>query len=209
MSEEELNHLIKGCLLQDRKCQKLLYKALYGFSMGICLRYAGNRYEAAEIMNQGYFKVFKNVGKYDLNKPFKAWVGRIMMNTSIDYYRANLKQAYMEDLDKAENISDGELADRKINYDDLLAMVQQLPHAYRSVFNLFVIDGYSHEEIAGLLHIHEGTSKSNLFKARQKLQQMIHNNEGKNDNKDSRNAQMVAIKPIAIKVAFFNNGVQS
>src|ERR1700744_5975004 len=102
MGEEELHQLISGCLKQDRKCQKMLYKAFYGFSMGICLRYAGNREEAAEVMNQGFFKVLTRMESYDPAKPFKAWLGRIMVNTSIDYYRSNLKLAYDEDLDKAE-----------------------------------------------------------------------------------------------------------
>src|ERR1700733_4780796 len=132
MSEEELHQLINGCLTQDRKSQKMLYKAFYGFSMGICLRYAGNRDQAAEVMNQGFFKVFTRIESYDFGKPFKAWLGKIMINTSIDYYRANLKMAYTDDLEKAEHISDGELADHKVSYDELLDMVRQLPQAYRT-----------------------------------------------------------------------------
>jgi RNA polymerase sigma factor (sigma-70 family) len=173
MGEEELHQLVRGCLKQDRKCQKMLYKAFYGFAMGICLRYAGNRDEAAEVMNQGFFKVFTRIESYDDAKPFKAWLGRIMVNTSIDHYRSNLKMAYADDLDKAEHISDGELADRNLRYEDLLAMVQKLPQAYRTVFNLFAIEGYTHEEIAEMLGINTGTSKSNLHKARHKLKLMI------------------------------------
>jgi DNA-directed RNA polymerase specialized sigma24 family protein len=74
MGEEELHQLIQGCVKQDRKSQKMLYKAFYGFSMAICLRYAGNRDEAAEVMNQGFFKVFKNIDRYDSDRPFKAWL---------------------------------------------------------------------------------------------------------------------------------------
>ncbi len=173
MLEEELHQLINGCINQDRVSQKMLYKAFYGFSMGICLRYANNREEAAEVMNQGFYKVFTKIKTYDAARPFKAWLGRIMMNVSIDYYRANLKTAYNEDLDKAEYLTDGELPDRKLNYEDLLAMVQKLPNAYRTVFNLFAIEGYSHEEIGEMLDISSGTSKSNLHKARQKLKQMV------------------------------------
>src|ERR1700759_1174668 len=173
MGEEELHQLIRGCIKQDRKCQKMLYKTFYGFAMGICLRYAGNRDEAAEVMNQGFFKVFTHIESYDITRPFKAWLGKIMMNVSIDFYRANLKMAYTEDLEKAEHISDGDVSDKNLNYNDLLAMVQQLPQAYRTVFNLFAIDGYSHDEIAAMLNINAGTSKSNLHKARQKLKQMI------------------------------------
>lgn len=198
MSEEELHQLIRGCLKQDRKCQKMLYKAFYGFSMGICLRYAGDRDEAAEVMNQGFFKVFTRIESYDSAKPFKAWLGRIMVNTSIDYYRANLKMAYADDLDKAEQISDGDFADRNLRYEDLLAMVQKLPQAYRTVFNLFAIEGYMHEEIAEMLGINTGTSKSNLHKARQKLKQMIQEADEMADKKRLNNGGMNMNSIVAI-----------
>jgi RNA polymerase sigma factor (sigma-70 family) len=173
MGEEKLHQLIKGCIKQDRRCHKKLYKAFYGFSMGICLRYTGNRDEAAEVMNQGFFKVFTNIESYDMRLPFKGWLGKIMRNVSIDFYRAKLKIAYTEDLEKADYVSDGESVDKNLHYNDLLAMVQQLPNAYRIAFNLFAIEGYSHDEIASLLNISPGTSKSNLHKARQRLKQMI------------------------------------
>ena len=212
MGEEELHQLIRGCIKQDRKCQKMLYKAFYGFAMGICLRYANSRDEAAEVMNQGFFKVFTHIESYDISRPFKAWLGKIMMNVSIDFYRANLKMAYTEDLDKAEHISDGELGDRNLNYNDLLAMVQQLPQAYRTVFNLFAIEGYSHEEIGEMLNINAGTSKSNLHKARQKLKQMILNADvpAKNINYNSGtdHTPIVALKAISMQGVFLNKGIR-
>ena len=212
MGEEEIRQLIRGCIEQDRKCQKMLYKAFYGFAMGICLRYAGNRDEAAEVMNQGFFKVFTHIESYDTTRPFRAWLGKIMMNASIDFYRANLKMAYTEDLDSAEHLSDGDLVDKNLHYEDLLKMVQQLPQAYRTVFNLFAIEGYSHEEIGAMLNINAGTSKSNLHKARQKLKQMILNadksakpnryNDGMNYN------PIVAIKTIDVPGLFLNKGIR-
>jgi RNA polymerase sigma factor (sigma-70 family) len=210
MGEEELHQLIQGCVQQDRKCQKMLYKAFYGFSMAICLRYAGNRDEAAEVMNQGFFKVFKNIDRYDAGRPFKAWLGKIMMNVSIDYYRANLKMAYTEDIETAEHLSDGDYTDKNLNYNDLLAMVQRLPQAYRTVFNLFAIDGYSHDEIGEMLNINAGTSKSNLFKARQKLKQMILDADIKANsyNGDIDYTSTVAINSVAIKPVFYNNGIR-
>ncbi|RWY55683.1 RNA polymerase sigma factor [Mucilaginibacter gilvus] len=212
MGDEELHQLIRGCVKQDRKCQKMLYKAFYGFSMGICLRYANNRDEAAEVMNQGFFKVYTHIERFDMTRPFKAWLGRIMMNVSIDYYRANLKMAYTDDLDKAEHLTDGELVDGNLNYEDLLRMVQQLPQAYRTVFNLFAIDGYSHEEIGDMLHISPGTSKSNLHKARQKLKTMILKADDAASNQNySRGMDynpIVAICGSDIKNAFFNNGIR-
>lgn len=212
MGEEELYQLIGGCIRQERSSQKMLYKAFYGFSMSICLRYANNRDEAAEVMNQGFFKVFTRIETYDTSRPFKAWLGRIMTNVSIDYYRANLKTAYTDDLEKAEGISDGDFADKKLNYDDLLAMVQRLPNAYRTVFNLFAIDGYSHEEIGEMLEISPGTSKSNLHKARQKLKQMIFEAEQlpKNVkyNKGNDYSSIVAINRVDINGMFFNKGIR-
>ncbi|MBE9662232.1 sigma-70 family RNA polymerase sigma factor [Mucilaginibacter myungsuensis] len=178
MVDEQLKQLITGCIEQDRKCQKQLYKLFYGFAMGICMRYTGNRDEAAEVMNQGFLKVFTHLAKFDQAKPFKAWLGRIMMNASIDNYRANLKMAYMDDIEKAEDISHDDLPDRKLAFDELLAMVQKLPNAYRTVFNLFAIEGYGHDEIGEMLGISAGTSKSNLFKARAKLKDMILQAEG-------------------------------
>jgi len=212
MGEEELHQLIKGCIKQDRKCQKMLYKAFYGFAMGICLRYANSRDEAAEVMNQGFFKVFTHIGSFDTTRPFKAWLGKIMMNVSIDFYRANLKMAYTDDLETAEHISDNELADRNLNYNDLLAMVQQLPQAYRTVFNLFAIEGYSHEEIGEMLNINAGTSKSNLHKARQKLKQMILNADApaRNNNYSSGTdfTPIVALNAISMQGIFLNKGIR-
>ena len=212
MGDEELHQLIRGCIKQDRKCQKMLYKAFYGFSMGICLRYANDREEAAEVMNQGFFKVFTHIESFDTSRPFKAWLGKIMMNVSIDYYRANLKMAYTEDLDQAEHISDGDVADKNLNYADLLAMVQKLPQAYRTVFNLFAIEGYSHEEIASMLNINAGTSKSNLHKARQKLKNMIlkadssAGNAGYSGGMDY-NTPIVAIEAINMNGGYLNKGI--
>ena len=213
MGEEELRQLIGGCIKQDRSSQKMLYKAFYGFSMGICLRYANNREEAAEVMNQGFFKVFTRINTYDTSRPFKAWLGKIMMNVSIDYYRANLKMAYTEDLDAVEHVSNGDMADKKLNYDDLLAMVQKLPNAYRTVFNLFAIEGYSHDEIAEMLDITSGTSKSNLHKARQKLKLMIlkADSAANNTNYNSGtnyNTSIVAINAISMNGVFLNKGIR-
>jgi RNA polymerase sigma factor (sigma-70 family) len=211
MGEEELHQLIGGCIKQERGSQKMLYKAFYGFSMGICLRYANNREEAAEVMNQGFYKVFTRIETYDTSRPFKAWLGKIMMNVSIDYYRANLKMAYTEDLDSAEYVTDGELADRKLNYDDLLAMIQKLPNAYRTVFNLFAVEGYSHEEIGEMLNISSGTSKSNLHKARQKLKQMVleadQAGNNTNYNKGMDYSPSVAINKTDIASVFFRNNI--
>lgn len=165
--------LIEGCLKNKLEYQQKLYKHFYGFAMSICLRYAGNKYDAADILNDGFMKVFTHINKYNDSKPFHMWLRRIMMNTSIDYYRANLKYKNTGDLEEADSIGIKEDISQKLNYEDLLKIIQNLPPSYRTVFNLFAIDGYSHEEIAGMLGISVGASKSNLFKARKKLQESI------------------------------------
>jgi RNA polymerase sigma factor (sigma-70 family) len=173
MTEEKLKLIIKGCKKQDRTSQKALYEAYYGFAMAICLRYAGNKYEASEILNDGFFKVLSNIHKYNPQKSFKPWIGKIMTNASIDYYRSNLKMSQTVDLEKAGSFTDSKAIVGKLSYQDIQAFIQRLTPAYRTVFNLYAIDGYTHKEISNILEISEGTSKSNLYKARQKLQEMI------------------------------------
>jgi len=207
MGEEELPQILAGCLRRDRKDQKTLYKTFYGFAMGICLRYAGNRYEAAEILNQGFLKVFTNLEKYNPERPFKAWLGRIMINTSINHYRSNLKMAQMDDLEKAEGLSHSEMPDSMLKYDDLLAMVQRLPQAYRTVFNLYAIEGYTHEEIGKLLGISDGTSKSNLFKARDKLKDMITKSERRADRPIRTEMYTADMDHAKLNISYFDGRV--
>lgn len=173
MVDQELHQLINGCIGNDRKSQELLYNKLYAFAMKICLRYADNRTSAAEIINDGFFKAFTNIVKYDQSKPFLAWLSKIMYNAAIDYYRSNLKWAQFTDLEKSEQKANESTIEHKLDYEDLLAMIQQLPPAYRIVFNLYAVDGFSHEEIANMTGISVSTSRSNLYKARQKLQHML------------------------------------
>ena len=173
MEGKDLQQLIEGCIKQDRHSQELLYKGFYGFAMKICLRYAANRYDASEVLNDGFFKVFTNIEKYDTNWPFKSWLSKIMLNTAIDYYRSNLRWSQMANLDKSDYTMNEATVEHKLGYEDLLGVIQRLPPAYRLIFNLYAIDGYSHEEIAEMVGISASTSRSNLHKARQKLQQML------------------------------------
>lgn len=173
MVDVELQRMIDGCIEYDRKSQELLYKKLYAFAMKICLRYADNRTAASEIVNDGFFKAFTNIAKYDQSRPFLAWLSKIMYNASIDYYRSNLKWTHFVGLEKSEHKTDESIVEHKLDYEDLLTMIQRLPPAYRIVFNLYAIDGFSHEEIAEMTGITASTSRSNLHKARLKLQQML------------------------------------
>jgi RNA polymerase sigma factor (sigma-70 family) len=168
-----LQGIINGCIRQDRSSQYMLYKEFYSYGMAICRRYSLNDYDAADVLNDGFLKVFTHIEKYDPEKPFKSWIGRIITNTAIDHYRMNLKFSDHDDVDIHENIGNAAVVYDQLAYKDLLALVQSLSPAYRTVFNLYAIDGYSHDEIAELLKISVGTSKSNLFKARQKLQEKL------------------------------------
>jgi RNA polymerase sigma factor (sigma-70 family) len=171
--EKEFQGMIDGCIKQDRHSQELLYKKLYGFAMKICLRFADNQYEASEVLNEGFFKVFTNIEKYDKSLPFTSWLGKIMYNTSIDYYRTNLRWSQFVDLEKSDTKISDTNVEHKLDYEDLLSLIQKLPPAYRIVFNLYVVDGYSHDEIAEMTGITASTSRSNLYKARLKLQKML------------------------------------
>jgi RNA polymerase sigma factor (sigma-70 family) len=178
MREKELNKLIAGCINQDRISQKKLYISYYGFAIGTCRRYGNNREQAAEIMNKGFFIVFANIACYKEEKTLKDWIGKIMINISVDHYRPNLKTnlqlAYEEEPAREEQITDCEPANKYLNYGHLLSMVQQLSPGYKIIFNLYAIDKFSHDEIATLLKITADTSRSILIKARKKLKEMLH-----------------------------------
>ena len=177
-SIEQLPHQLReDCIRGIAGSQQKLYYNFYGFSMGICLRYARSRDEAAQIVNDGFYKVLTRLDRYDPSKPFLPWLSRIMTNTAIDHYRAELKHPITSDVAELEIQGNDNDIQSKLSYDDLIKIVQALPPGYRTVFNLFAIDGYTHEEIAEQLGISVGTSKSNLFKARQKLRAMLEAND--------------------------------
>jgi len=173
MAEQELQHLIDGCKRQDRQSQKLLYQSLYGYGMKICLRFTNDQLEASEVLNDGFFKVFTNIESYNEQWPFKPWLSKIIYHAAIDYYRSGLRWSTMEKLEKSEPVIQEATVEQKLSYEDLLGMVQRLPPVYRMVFNLYAVDGYSHEEISEMMGISASTSRSNLYKARLKLQQML------------------------------------
>lgn len=177
MDELLIQDLIRGCRKKERKSQKGLYQLFYSYAMKMCIRYAKDKEEALELINDGFMRVFTNIHKYDPAKPFRPWLATIMINTSIDHYRKQVKRMEMEELNAKHEMEDREGILSRIHYEDLIKLVQRLSVAYRTVFNLFAIDGYSHEEIASMLSISVGTSKSNLFKAREQLKKMLNSRE--------------------------------
>lgn len=194
MTEDEVKTCIEGCRKKDRHSQKRLYQEFHGFAMSICLRYAANAYEAGEILNDGFFKIFTRIHKFDDSRPFQPWLGRIMCNTAIDYYRANFRKQQTVQIEKAAPAAIAVAAEQKLEYVELLAMVQRLPLTYRAVFNLYVMDGFSHEEIGAMLNISAGTSRSNLFKARQQLRAMLREAGGPGGQNTS-DTPVVVMKP--------------
>ncbi len=169
--------LIQGCIDGDRKCQQKLYEAFYGKMMVVCLRYTKDRDEALDVFQEAFIKVFKNLERYGNTGSFQGWVRRIMVNTAIDHIRKNKKLKEMVELN--DDIMGTEMEEEsedlldKISFQDLLNCVQDLSPAYRSVFNMYVVDGFSHKEIAQKLEISEVTSKSNLSKAKMNLRKIM------------------------------------
>jgi RNA polymerase sigma factor (sigma-70 family) len=166
---------INALVRQERWAQQELYKEYYGKMMGICLRYAGSQDEALDLLHEGFIKVFQNVTKYKSGTSLAAWIRTIMVNTCIDYYRKTIRRR-TEDLEVAYAVSnDDPDVLSNLTEQEILHAVQTLSTAYRAVFNLYVLEGYSHKEIGDALNITESTSRSNLVKARFKLKEYFVN----------------------------------
>lgn len=162
--------LIAACVRQERWAQQRLYEEFYGRMMSICLRYADREEDALDMLHEGFIKVFRHIGKYTPNTSLHAWIRTIIVNTCIDHYR-KMDRRRTETLDHvpADSHPDASALDM-ISAEEILSLVRELTPAYRVVFNLYVLEGYSHKEIADMLDITESTSRSNLVKARTKLQ---------------------------------------
>lgn len=164
--------LIKGCIEGDRRMQKQLYDQFSPKMYAVCLRYMGNADDAQDILQEGFIKIFKNLERFRGEGSFEGWVRRIFVNTAIEHIRKkklNLSLTEKEDTIEFKSVS----AIDNINEKDLLKIVSDLSPGYRSVFNLYVVEGFSHKEIGELLGINEGTSKSQLARARMILQDKI------------------------------------
>lgn len=174
---EETRNLIEGCLREDRHSQSSLYNLLSKKMFIVCLRYSKNREEAEEILQEGFMKVFQFIHQYKNTGSFEGWVSKIMMNCALQRYRSkgHLHAVVSIDLVTEDNLANDENIISKIGAKELLSMVQELSPAYRMVFNLYVFEGLKHREIAKLLNISEGTSKSNLSDARAWLQKAVNN----------------------------------
>jgi RNA polymerase sigma factor (sigma-70 family) len=165
--------LVRQCKRGDLKHQEMLYKQFYGYAMGIGLRYSANRDDALEAVNDAFIKVFNTIKSFDEKLPFKPWLRKVIVNTAIDRRRKNLRHLAEADLDEAVFIATPALAVSNLNANDILTMMQLLPEVNRVVFNLYEIDGYSHEEISMMLNIAASSSRVYLGRAKERLRKMI------------------------------------
>lgn len=157
----------------DKKSLELLYKQFYGFAMSVALRYSNSRDEACEIVNDSFMKAFDRIKQYQMENSFKGWFRRIVVNTSIDYYRKNSRYASIMDIDKAESESYSPDIIEQLTFEDILGLIRSLPEILRIVFNLYEIEGYDHNEIGEKLGIPASTSRTYLARSKKKLREKV------------------------------------
>ena len=180
LSGAELNLHILGCASNDRVSQKKIYLSFYGYAMSICERYSNNYDDSLEIINDGFLKIFKKIHLYkpahdDTTSSFKGWLKKIMIYTAIDHFRKNHKQRLTSSIDIdiiKQSTASEDFLDR-ISYDEIKRAIQQLTPGYRITFNLYIIEGFTHEEISKKLGISLGASKSNLARGKKQLQEIL------------------------------------
>jgi len=169
--------LIEGCLAGKRKAQSELYSRFAPVLYGTCLRYAANHFEAQEMMQEGFIKVFSSLSSYERKGSFEGWLKRIVINNALNHIRSNTKQQLFSDYSEAENIPDNivevDESSPPPDRETMLRLIQDLPDGYRMVFNLYVFEEYTHKDIAIEAGISENTSKTQLMRARQLLQKKI------------------------------------
>jgi RNA polymerase sigma factor (sigma-70 family) len=164
MTDQEL---VESCLKGSRDAQYRLYKLYAGKMMSVCMRYANSRDEAEDIMQEGFIKVFEKLGQWSGTGALGGWIRTIMVNTALNQLRKDLKWKNSVNVDSVVNLDSEEMTVLgAMNAEELLGMIQKMPTGYKTVFNLFAIEGYSHKEIAEMLSISENTSKTQFFKAK-------------------------------------------
>ena len=178
MDNSTFIQLLERCQANDRLSQAQLYRMYYNYGMTVASRYAPNRDDASEILNDAFVRTMQNLDKFNRELPFKAWFNKILVRCAINYYRRfTVKRLDAQPISDAEEQPfDAEILSG-LSADEILKLVQKLPQSYRLAFNLYAIEGYSHPEISEMTGISEGTSKSNLFKARKRLMEMIENQQ--------------------------------
>lgn len=165
--------LVKRCAGGDIRSQEFLYRRYFSFAMSICIRYTRDEGEAMEVVNDSYMKVLDRLQEYDNSRPFKSWYGKILVNTAIDNYRKNLRNNEYVSIDALNETGESEPEiETELSVNDILTLYSQLPATYRMTFNLFEIEGYSHEEIGQMLGVTASTSRANLARAKKMLREL-------------------------------------
>jgi len=165
--------LIAGCLRQDRQAQQALYQRYSGKMHALCCRYVKDRMEAEDVLVMSFTKIFERISQFKGEGSFEGWIRRVVVNESLSYLRKN-KNMYLEtDIEEAAYEPDYQQMENELEANDLMKLIEALPVGYRTVFNMYVIDGYNHQEIGEQLGISENTSKSQLSRARTLLQKRL------------------------------------
>jgi RNA polymerase sigma factor (sigma-70 family) len=180
MIDPDVNELIDGCVAGDRKSQQRVYEMHYSKMLGVCIRYARDVDQAQDILQDGFIKVFSNIAKFNRQGSFEGWIRRIMVNTSIDFFRKN-KNEYLllgndESIEKYMPVEfEEEEEDQEFEFtaSQVIEAMQSLSPAYRTIFNMYVFENLQHKQIAEKLGISVGTSKSNLAKAKKNLKKIL------------------------------------
>lgn len=171
---ENINVIIEGCKNNNLQAQEKLYRSFYRVMMSLCLRYTKNEFDALEVLNTGFYKVYKNIGKYDVLKgSLNTWISTIIINSCLDFIKSQKNVFKGEGLQQVAIVQEQPVVFANISATEILRMVQKLPPATQAVFNLYVMEGYNHIEIGKLLDISDGTSKWHLSEARKRMQKMI------------------------------------
>ncbi|MGC1242322.1 MAG: RNA polymerase sigma factor [Chryseosolibacter sp.] len=178
IEDQALYQILDACRKADRSAQDRLYRIFYPYCMGVCLRYSRTKEEATEILNDGFIKIFSKLHLYSSGLSFKGWVRKVMINSAIDYFRRNEKHYHSLDISHVQYEPSAESVIDQLSERDIISAIQLLPPSYRMVFNLHVIEGFKHEEIANQLNISVGTAKSNLAIARNKLKKILLREQG-------------------------------
>jgi RNA polymerase sigma-70 factor (ECF subfamily) len=175
-AEDDIQIVIRGCIKNDRKAQEQLYKRFYHAMMALCVRYTKNSEDAIEVMNDGFLKVFRNIQHYQPEKAsIYTWIRTIIIHSAIDFLRK--QQAYPDTGSLTEGVEEPSIDNEALNRfdgEELLRLIRQLPAATGTVFNLYVVDGFSHREIGALLGISESTSRWHLSEAKKQLKSLIY-----------------------------------
>ncbi|WP_430819266.1 RNA polymerase sigma factor [Carboxylicivirga caseinilyticus] len=168
----ELNKIIEDCQNNKRRAQQQLYNMFAPKMLGVCMRYCKSRSEAEDCLQEGFIKVFSKIHLFGFKGSFEGWIRRIIVNTVIEFYRKKQPEILVDEFPIITEYEE-EVFVPVVSQQELLAMIQELPPKYRLVFNMYAIEGFSHQEIAEEMNISIGTSKSNLSRARQWLKQKI------------------------------------